>query len=143
MKQKNESISHLLVCVCVWPCVSLYERGLCVGVCLSLWELSKCGCVSVCGKGYVFGGSVGVGISLEGRVCVGVCVVSLFVGSVSLVGGRGPSVSLCMPLCVGLHVCVHVCVSSGRNVQSIHHCLAPECSCHPRRIPLTREECAV
>ena len=97
-----------------------------------------CECVSVCGKGCVFGGgSVCVGISLEGPVCVGVCLfvevvcvwmcVSLWKGSVcglcmcvgvclSVEGSGCASVCGCVSLCerglcVGVCLCVAVCLS--------------------------------
>ena len=93
----------------VCECVSLCGRGLCVGVCLSLWELSKCGCVSVCGKGYVFGGSVGVGISLEGRVCMGVCVVSACGICVSCGGPWPECLSVRASVCRSACLCPCVC----------------------------------
>ena len=92
------------VCGCVFLC----GRGLCVWVCVSLCGSGLCVDVFLCvGRDVSLGGSVGVGISLEGRVCVGGCVF-LFVGSVSL-GGGGPCVSVRASVCRSACLCPCVC----------------------------------
>ena len=105
-------------CVCVGVCLSVEGVSVCVCLCVHVC-VCVCMCVSLCGsclcvcvflcvvRDVSLGGSVGVGISLEGRVCVGGCVF-LFVGSVSL-GGGGPCVSVRASVCRSACLCPCVC----------------------------------
>ena len=109
------------VCGCVSECgcVSLFEEGVLVGVvCICVWEcvclFGSCLCVDVflcVGRDVSLEGSVGVGISPEGHVCMGVFLwvyVSVFGICVTCGGGWSECLSVCVSVCRS--ACLGLCV---------------------------------